>query len=71
VVLLQSREFSIPTECVLEVLKQFAMPKRGIEKRYGDMETSESEQLTKGEVRLLGSITRQAVSGSCEIASSL
>jgi hypothetical protein len=35
VVLLQSRELSIPIECVPEVLKQFTMPKRGIEVRYG------------------------------------
>jgi hypothetical protein len=31
VVLLQSRELSDPAERVLDVLKQFAMPKRGIE----------------------------------------
>ena len=55
-VLLQSRELSVPTGCVPEVLKQFAMPKRGIEVKYGVMATLESGQLTKGEVRLLGSI---------------
>lgn len=33
VVLLQSRELSVSTERVLELLKQFAMPKRGIEER--------------------------------------
>jgi hypothetical protein len=46
----------IPTEHVLEVLKQFAMPKRGREGRCGVMATLESGQLTKSEVRLLGSI---------------
>ena len=59
IVLLQSRELSVPTERVLEVLKQFVTPKRGIEVRYGVMATSESGQLT--EVRLLGSITGEAV----------
>ena len=58
-VLLKSRELSVPTGRVTEVLKQFAMPKRGIEVRYGVMATSESGQLT--EVRLLGSITGEAV----------
>ena len=66
-VLLLSRELSVPTGCVPDVLKQFAMPKRGIEVRYGVMTTSESGQLTKGEVRLLGSITGEAVSGNCEL----
>lgn len=32
VVLLHSRELSVPTECVLEVLKAFAMPKIGTER---------------------------------------
>lgn len=35
VVLLQAREPSVLTECVPEVLKQFATLKRGIEERYG------------------------------------
>ena len=65
-VLLQSRELSVPTERVPEVLKQFSMPKRGTEVRYGVMVTSESGQLTKGEVRLFGSITGEAVSDSFE-----
>ena len=67
-VLLQSMELSISTERVLEVLKQFAMPKRGIEVRYGVMATLESRQLTKAEVKLLGSITGEAVSDNCELA---
>ena len=67
-VLLKSRELSVPTGRVPEVLKQFAMPKRGIEVRYGVMATSESGQLTKGKVRSLGSITRDAVSDNCELA---
>ena len=41
--------------------------KRGIEVRYGVMATSESGQLTKGEVRLLGSIAGEAESGNCEL----
>ena len=61
-VLLQSRELSVPTERVPEVLKQFPMPRRGIEARYGVMATLDSGQLTKSEVRLLGSITRITVS---------
>jgi hypothetical protein len=64
-VLLQ--ELSVLTERVLEVLKQFAVPKRGIQVRYGVMATSESGQLTKGEVRLLGSIAGEAESGNCEL----
>ena len=67
-VLLQSGELSIPTEYVLDVLKQFAMPKRGIEIRYVVMATLESRQLTKAEVKLLGSITGEAVSDNCELA---
>ena len=43
------------------------MTKRGIEGRYGVMATSESGQLTKGEVRLLGSITGEAVSDNREL----
>jgi hypothetical protein len=35
-VLLQSRDLSVPIRCVPEVLKQFATPKRGIEVRYGN-----------------------------------
>lgn len=66
-VLLQSREPSAPTECVPEVLKQFATPKREIEERYGVVVTSESGQLTKGEVKLSGCITGKAVSGHCEL----
>ena len=66
-VLLQSRELGIPIERVLEVLKQFARPKREIEIRNGVMATSESGKLTKDEVRLLGSITGEAVSGNCEL----
>lgn len=58
-VLFQSRELSVPIKRVLEVLQQFVTPKRGIEVRYGVMATSESGQLT--EVRLLGSITGEAV----------
>ena len=67
-VLLKSRELSVPTGRVTEVLKQFAMPKRGIEVRYGVMATLESRQLTKAEVKLLGSITGEAVSDNCELA---
>ena len=67
-VLMLSRELSVPTGCVPEVLKQFAMPKRGIEVRYGVMATLESRQLTKAEVKLLGSITGEAVSDNCELA---
>ena len=59
--LLQSRELSVPTECVPEVLNQFAMPKRWTEVRYRVMVTSESGQLTKGEVTLFGSITGEPV----------
>ena len=55
-VLLQSRELSVPTEHAPEVLKQFPIPKRGIEVRYGTMVTLESGQLTKGVLRLLDSI---------------
>ena len=66
-VLLQSRELSVPIERVPDVLKQFAMPKRGIEVKYGVMATLESGQLTKDEVRLLGNITRDAVSDNCEL----
>jgi hypothetical protein len=40
VVLLQSRELSIPTEHVTEVLKQFATPKRRIAERYENMTVS-------------------------------
>ena len=68
VVLLRSRELRVPAESVLEILKQFATPKRGIEERYGVMATSESGQLTEGEVRLLCSVTREAVGGNCELA---
>ena len=67
-VLLKSRELSVPTGRVPEVLKQFAMPKRGIEIRYVVMATLESRQLTKAEVKLLGSITGEAVSDNCELA---
>ena len=67
-VLLQSKELSISTEQLPEVLKQFAMPKRGIEIRYVVMATLESRQLTKAEVKLLGSITGEAVSDNCELA---
>lgn len=66
-VLLQSREPSAPTECVPEVLKQFATPKGEVEERYGVVATSESGQLTKSEVRLLGCITGKTVSGHCEL----
>lgn len=66
-VLLQSREPSVPTECVPEVLKQFATPKREIEERHGVVVTSESGKLTMGEVKLLGCITGKAVSGHCEL----
>ena len=65
-VLLQSKELSISTEQLPEVLKQFAMPKKGIKVSYGVMASLESGQLTKGEVRLLGSITRDSVSDNCE-----
>jgi hypothetical protein len=65
VVIFQSRVLSVPTELVLGILKQFTTPKRGIEERYGVIATSESGHLTKGEVRLLGSITGEAVSGNC------
>ena len=67
-VLLQSRELRIPTERVPEVLKHFAMPKRGVGIRYVVMTTLESRQLTKAEVMLLGSITGEAVSDNCELA---
>ena len=66
-VLLQSRELSVPTERVPEVLKPIVMPKRGIEVKYGVMATLESGQLTKGEVRSFGSITGEAVSDNCEL----
>ena len=66
-VLLKSRELSVPTGRVPEVLKQFAMPKRGIEVRYGVMATLESGQLIKGEARLCGSISREAVRGDCKL----
>ena len=66
-VLLQSRELSIPIECVPDVLKQFAMPKRGIEVTYGVMAMSESGQLAKGEVKLLDSITGDTASDNCEL----
>lgn len=66
-VLLQSREPSAPTECVPEVLKQFATPKGEVEERYGVVATSESGQLTKSEVRLSGCITGKTVSGHCEL----
>ena len=67
VVLLQSKELSVPAERILDVLKQFAMPKRGLDKKYGVMATWESGQLIKGEVRLLGSIPGGAVSGNYEL----
>ena len=38
-----------------------------IEKRYGVVATSETGQLIKGEARLLGRITGEAVSGNCEL----
>ena len=60
-VLVQSRELSAPTEPVPEVLKWFAMPKRRTEVRYGVMVISDTGQITKGEVRLFGSITGEAV----------
>jgi hypothetical protein len=66
-VLLQTRDLSIPTEHVPEFFKQFVMPKRGIEKMYGVMATLESGQLTKGKIRFLGSITRKAVSDHFEL----
>ena len=66
-VLLQSRELSIPTERVPEVLKQSATSKREIEVRYGVMTTLDSGQQTRGEVRLLGNITRDDVSDNCEL----
>ena len=67
-VLLKSRELSVPKGRVPEVLLQFAMLKRGIEIRYVVMATLESRQLTKAEVKLLGSITGEAVSDNCELA---
>lgn len=67
-ILLKYRKHSVPTGRVPEVLIQFAMPKRGIEVRYGVMATLESRQLTKAEVKLLGSITGEAVSDNCELA---
>jgi hypothetical protein len=67
VVLLQSRELSVPTKHVLEILKQFPTPKRGVEERYGFVATSESGYLTKVEVRLLSSLTGEAVSSNCEL----
>ena len=66
-VLFQAKELSVPTEFVPEVLKQFATPKRGIEVRYGVMATLNLGQLLRGEVRLFGSITRDAVTDSCEL----
>ena len=47
-VLLQSRELSVPTERVPEVFKQFATPKKGIEVRYGVMATLDLWQLARG-----------------------
>jgi hypothetical protein len=41
--------------------------KEGIGERYGVIATSKSGQLIKGEVRLLGSITGEAVNGNCEL----
>ena len=66
-VLFQSSELSIPTEHVLDVLKQSAMPKRGLEVRYGVTATLESGKLRKHDVRLLGNITGEAVSANCEL----
>ena len=60
-VLLQSRELSVPTERVPEVLKQFATPKRGIEVRYGVMTTLESGQLTKGKLIPGGTHSQQSL----------
>ena len=62
IVLLQSRELSVPTERVPEVFKQFATSKREIEVRYGVMAILDLGQLVRGEIRLLGSITN-----SCEL----
>ena len=67
-ILLKYRKHSVPTGRVPEVLIQFAMPKRGIEVRYGVMATLESRQLTKTKVKLLGNITGEAVSDNCELA---
>lgn len=67
-ILLKYRKHSVPTGRVPEVLIQFAMPKRGIEVRYGVMATLESRQLTKAEVKLLGSITGEGISDNCELA---
>ena len=50
-VLLQSRELSLPTEHVTEVLKLFAMPKRQIEIRYRDGEI-ETETETDTEIEI-------------------
>jgi hypothetical protein len=66
-VLLQARELSVSTEQVPEVLKQFATSKSEIEVRYGVMATLDLGQLARGEVRLVGSITRDAVTDSCEL----
>jgi hypothetical protein len=63
-VLLQSRELSILIGHVPEVLKHFATPKREMEVKYRVMATSESGQLTKDKVSLLGSFTRDAVRDS-------
>lgn len=66
VVQLQFSKPTIQTECVPEALQQFATTRREIKEVSGIMETSDSRQLTKKEVRLLSFITREAVSGSCE-----
>jgi hypothetical protein len=59
-------EINVPTGRVPDVVKQFAMPKREIEVRYGVMVTLESGQMTKGEVRFLENITKDAVSNNFE-----
>ena len=42
--LLQSRGLSVPTGHVLEVLKPFTMPKRGIEVSHGNIVIREADQ---------------------------
>jgi hypothetical protein len=62
-VLLQSGELSIPTEYVLDVLKQSVSLKMVIENRYEVVATPKSGQPMKGEVMLLGMVT----CGNCEL----
>lgn len=63
IVLLQSRELSIPRECVSGCLKRLCHT-REIGKRCRGMATLVSGQLIKGEVRLLSRIIGEDVRGN-------